>query len=146
MQGTSSEARERDVVLTPFRPRVVGPGRRERTYLASLAERERALVAARADAERLARELELAERVERGTQRRMDRLEGEVAREREATQRSEEAQKRLLLALGAVQRENELLRQRVAALAAPAALRLKAPEPAPRGWRRLFTRARAPRA
>ena len=103
------EAQERVFVLPPARPRVIGPGRREQGYREQIlrleAERQRADL----ERGRLAQELEWSARVERGSVRRSERLEGEL-------RASEEAQKRLLLALGAVQRENELLRQKVAAL------------------------------
>jgi hypothetical protein len=129
---------ERVVELVPQAPKVIGPGRRERAYQQRISELALQETRAREAAERLARELSVAERVERGTQRRIERLEDRSEREREALQRSEEAQKRLLLALGAVQRENELLRERVLALEAAPVARLAAPEPPPRGVRGLF--------
>jgi hypothetical protein len=129
---------ERVVELVPQAPKVVGPGRREREYQQRIAALARQEAQAREAAERLARELAVAEKVERGTQRRIDRLEDTVGREREAFQRSEEAQKRLLLALGAVQRENELLRERVLALQAASTPRLEAPGQRARGLGGLF--------
>ncbi|MCY3002665.1 MAG: hypothetical protein NTV21_12755 [Planctomycetota bacterium] len=129
---------ERIVELQPQAPKVVGPGRRERAYQERIVELALGEAHAKEAAERLARELAVAERVERGTQRRIDRLEDSVQREREAFQRSEEAQKRLLLALGAVQRENELLRERVLALQAASAPRLEAPQAPEKGRRGLF--------
>ncbi|MBM3989510.1 MAG: hypothetical protein FJ298_00735 [Planctomycetes bacterium] len=142
------ESGERVYELPAARPRVVGPGRREQGYLDQIerlearrvqAERERE--AAQAQRQRLAGELEWSARVERGSVRRAERLEGEL-------RTSEEAQKRLLLALGAVQRENELLRQRVDALSAGPIQQLEArggrpakPVRAPRSlWQRLFGR------
>lgn len=105
------------------RPRVVGPGRRERAYLDRIGQLEARLVADRAGRaaeakrlERLASELSASERVERGCQRHIDRLEKRLDDERSRTERSEAVQKRLLVALGALQRENELLRERLAAL------------------------------
>lgn len=133
-----SNVGEKIVELLPQAPKVVGPGRRERAYQRRIVELGLGEAQAKAAAERLARELAVAEKVERGTQRRIDRLEDSVEREREALQRSEEAQKRLLLALGAVQRENELLRERVLALQAAAAPRLEAPPAPAKGLRGLF--------
>jgi len=142
------ETRERVYELPAGRPRVVGPGRREQGYLEQIerleaqrtqAERERE--AAEAQRLRLAGELEWSARVERGSVRRAERLEDEL-------RTSEEAQKRLLLALGAVQRENELLRRRVDALSASPVPQLEAgsgrrtgPASSPRTlWQRLFGR------
>lgn len=89
--------------------RVVGPGRRERGYLERLAALEAELARER-------RALEAAELLERGSTRRLDRLE--------------EQRGRLLVTLGALQRENELLRSHLAL-------------PAPRRsiWDRLLRRA-----
>ncbi|MBK7877248.1 MAG: hypothetical protein IPJ77_16145 [Planctomycetes bacterium] len=103
------------------RPRVVGPGRKEREYLARAAELERELA-------RRARELELAALCERGTRRAADRLERRLAEREAETARLDAEQKRLLVALGALQRENELLRERLALTEGPrAAARLPAP-------------------
>jgi len=137
--STMGEAPARElatVVLTPVRR--VGPGRLERGYQARIAELERAEREAALAAERARGELEVAARLERGLQRLVDRQEErlEVASSRE---------KRLALALGAVQRENELLRQRLE-LAGGAQARLPAARRAPtrgprRGlWSRLFGR------
>jgi hypothetical protein len=112
------DAIEREYELQPTPPRVVGPGRREQAYLDKIARLERREEEAANEAERLARELVWAERVERGTQRRVERIEAEFERVRAAAEQSEQAQKRLLLALGALQRDNEHLRQQVAALGA----------------------------
>lgn len=120
------DAIERKYELQPAPPRVVGPGRREQAYLDKIARLERREQEASVAAERLARELVWAERVERGTQRRVERVEAEFERVREAAAKSEEAQKRLLLALGALQRDNEHLRQQVAALGAAATPKLGA--------------------
>ncbi|MCC7013458.1 MAG: hypothetical protein IT454_12915 [Planctomycetes bacterium] len=130
--------------LTPA-PRVVGPGRRERAYLERTAELERAQAEAARALERLTRELDIAERIERGSARLVDRLEAAVAGERELKLRAEEAQKRLLLALGAVQRDNQALRSEVARLEARARA-LPEPLARPRGLARLFSRRSAPRA
>lgn len=131
-----ADVEERVYELPAARPRVVGPGRREQGYREQIlrleAERARAL----AEQARLGEQLEWSGRVERGSQRRAERLEGEL-------RASEEAQKRLLLALGAVQRENELLRQRVDALAAAPVAQLESGArgraKAPRSfWKRVF--------
>lgn len=124
-----AESGEPVVELVPVaRPRVVGPGRKERAYLARQAELERELA-------RRAREIELAGLCERGAQRAADRLERALADRTAESARLEADGKRLLVALGALQRENELLRERlglaegpraVAALPAPVA-RPKAP-------------------
>jgi chromosome segregation ATPase len=127
------EARRREAV-----PRVVGPGRRERSYL----ERIETLQVQRASDERrlarLAGELEASERVERGCQKHIDRLEKRLDDERSRTREAEAVQKRLLVALGAVQRENELLREQLAA-------HLSLPGVASRPAARLAGRLREPR-
>ena len=106
-------------------PRVVGPGRRERAYQGECRRLESDLEAARAawraqsaETAQKERELALLERVERGCQRHLDRLEGKVA---VAGQQKD----RLILALGGLQRENELLRaelERLVLGASPIAL------------------------
>ena len=127
---------ERVYELPAARPRVVGPGRREQGYREQILRLEAERARAVAEQARLGEQLEWSGRVERGSQRRAERLEGEL-------RASEEAQKRLLLALGAVQRENELLRQRVDALAAAPVAQLEAGvrgrAKAPRSfWKRVF--------
>jgi hypothetical protein len=123
--------------------RRVGPGRIERGYLARIEgleterraedERRRALELSLA---RARGEIELAGRLERGLQRLLDRQE-------ERLELSAQREKRLALALGAVQRENELLRARLELPAAPPPAlppRLTA-RTQPRGWwSRLFGR------
>ena len=101
---------EREVEIQPA-PRVVGPGRRERAYLARVASLER--------------EIETVSLVERGSARRLDRMERKLAATREAAlaahAAAEQREKRLILALGALQRESEILREKLAlALPAPA--------------------------
>ena len=92
-------------------PRVVGPGRRERSYQRRVDALERDLGSVQGQAlvlvERVRareRELELAERVERGSQRRQDRLEERLVV-------AEQHKSQLLLTMGALQRENEALRK-----------------------------------
>src|SRR5262249_15600946 len=97
-------AAERIYEIVPA-PRVVGPGRKERAYLEKLAA--------------LGRELEAAALVERGSGRRLDRMERKLAAVREAASALEQKEHRLILALGAVQRENELLRERLVLALAP---------------------------
>ncbi len=112
-------------------PRVVGPGRRERTYLARVTELER--------------EVELAGLVERGSVRRLDKLEGALDEQRREAQALAQREKRMVLALGALQRENELLHERLALASRPplALARARAAAQArDRGfWSKLFTRA-----
>jgi len=143
-------------VLQPFvagtSPRVVGPGRRERGYLKRLEA-----LGGLADTNRIrARELELelrhsqraletSQRVERGCQRRLDRMEDRLERRETQLDEAHRAHKRLSLALGAVQREVELLRARLALAAegqAQAPERLTARRPRSL-WERLTGRARA---
>lgn len=126
--------------------RRVGPGRLERGYLArieALEDARRAELERRREVElQLQRShgaLDLAGRLERGLQRLLDRQE---VRLETAAQR----EKRLALALGAVQRENELLRRQLELGAAPAAPALLPPRREARAsarrslWTRLFSR------
>ena len=137
--GLSAGARggaESAGVLHPARPRRVGPGRIERGWEERLRTSE---ARARRGDELLAgreRELELARRLERGAQRRLDRQEAALAEERARVERAGQRERRLILALGALQRENELLRERLELAAAPAP-RLPAPRAsASVGWSR----------
>lgn len=99
-----------DIVLRPTPPRVIGPGRRERSYRSRITDLETDL--ARSYTQRTAlshrlvvqeRELHVAQRIERGCQRRIDRLE-------ERVDRTEQQKARLILTLGGLQKENEQLR------------------------------------
>ncbi len=108
-------------------PRVVGPGRLERRYIARQAELESELDAARLATASSQRELELAQLLERGAGRRLDKLDAQLERERAQ-------QKRLLVTMGAMGQELQALRARVALLAAPA------PEPRRSIFARLFAR------
>ena len=85
------------------RPRVTGPGRLERRYQARIEELEGREEELSHSLEETRREVELAALVERGSSRMLDKLE-------EKLERSKEQGNRLLVALGALQRENELLR------------------------------------
>ena len=143
-------------MLKPFvsgtGPRVVGPGRRERGYLkrlealSGLAERnhERARELER-ELRHSNRALETSQRVERGCQRRLDRMEQRLERRETELGEAHRAHKRLSLALGAVQREVELLRERLALAPQEQARALeRGADKRPRGlWARLVERARA---
>jgi hypothetical protein len=107
--------------------RVVGPGRKERRYLERQQELESALAAERSERLESERELELAQLIERGASRRLDKVEDQLEQERGQ-------QKRLLLAMGAMQQELQGLRARVAQLSAPV------PAPRPGLFARLFGR------
>lgn len=98
----------------PGAARIVGPGRREIAYLARVSGLEARLQEVEATRASQSRALEAAALVDRGNSRRMDRLEGALGREREVVRALEQREKRWVLALGALQRENELLRERLA--------------------------------
>ena len=136
----SPPPRLREVVIRPepaARPgaaRVVGPGRRERGYLERISALagELTLEGERRDGlrhvlEQRTAELDTSLRVERGCQRRIDRLEERIDRERERLAQAERQHKRLALALGALQRENEWLRERIELTGAARQDRLEAP-------------------
>jgi len=100
--------------------RIIGPGRKERSYRERIDELDLALGGVRG-------ELETARLVERGSQRLIDRVEADLGRQRDETRTLRQAQARLALGLGVVQSENEALRsenealhRRVALLDAPA--------------------------
>jgi hypothetical protein len=123
--GNGPKPEPADATLRPRPPaagaraRVVGPGRRERHYLESLERLQAQRAADERRAERLAAELATAERVERGCQKHIDRLEQRLDDERRRTHEAEGVQKRLLVVLGALQRENQLLRARLDELPGP---------------------------
>jgi hypothetical protein len=131
------ESGERVVVIVPHAPdapgrpapRVVGPGRRELAYLARVAELER--------------EVDLASLVERGSTRRLDRMEGALDEKRREAEALAQREKRMILALGALQRENEILHERLALASRPRPALERARAPArkhARGfWSKLFT-------
>jgi hypothetical protein len=100
----------------------VGPGRLERRYRERVSDLEQALGREADRAGGLARQLEASQLVERGSQRLLDRLEALARDERSAREALEQREKRLILCLGGLQRENELLRERLA-LAGPGARR-----------------------
>jgi hypothetical protein len=120
--------------LRPDSVRIVGPGRRERGYQAQLAALQSSL-------ETRDRELEAASLVERGSARRLDRMERKLEAVREATVALEQKEHRLILALGGLQRENELLREKLALSAGASATpkltagsRRARPVPQKRSW------------
>jgi len=126
-------------VLLPVPPpasrglRVSGPGRKERDYLRAVRELEVEVERRASALATLRREKAVAELVERGTGRWADRIERELDTTRQQASR-------LLVTLGALQRENEGLRRALGA--ARAASRLEAPvRSAPHPWwRRLAGR------
>lgn len=143
------ESGEPIVVIVPHRSpaRVVGPGRRERAYLVRVADLEAALGEAEATRSAQARALELAALVDRGAARRMDKLEGALGEQRREVQALNQRENRWILALGALQRENELLRERFALASRPALLgRPRARAPRQGFWAALVERVRGSRA
>jgi hypothetical protein len=134
--GTDASSGEPAVELVPRESapalRVVGPGRRERAYLRQISELGAELHALDAAQSEAARELRVARLVERGAGRWMDRMDREL-------ERSRQQGNRLLVALGASQRETAQLREELAA--ARARIRSLAPAPPvrrPARWRRLL--------
>lgn len=113
----------RVVELVPHRPplRVVGPGRLERGYQRRLAELQERLEEAEGGRCALAGELELAQLVERGSQRYLDRVERSLGDARRELSGARGVERRLCAAMGALQRENELLRLERSRLLAPVA-------------------------
>ena len=95
-------------------PRVVGPGRRELAYRARIERLEGELVRGGERRARLARRLETSQRLERGCQALLDRMEARAQADRGERRALEQRERRLVLALGALQRENELLQERLA--------------------------------
>jgi len=116
---------EKTVELVPRGPRVVGPGRRERAYLEQLDALRRRLARTAERAHHVERELDTSQRLERGCQRLIDRMENGWSQDRERLDAAQAQQKRLILAMGALQKENELL-QRKLELAAAEPARLAA--------------------
>ena len=94
-------------------PKVVGPGRRERGYLARLSNLEERLSKEAESRRHAERELDTSQRLERGCQRLIDRIEDRWSEDRDRLSLAEAQQKRMILALGALQRENEVLRERL---------------------------------
>jgi hypothetical protein len=138
LEHTLGELRALEIVPTPP-PRIVGPGRRERDYLKRVARLEDLLQYERERQRLLHRELEASVQVERGAQRRLDRVEDRL-------DKSQQRERRLATLVGALQRDNELLRQRVLELETAAQVLLPAStSPARPGfWARLFGGAAEP--
>lgn len=88
----------------PSTPRVVGPGRLELRYRARIAALERSL--------------ETAHLVERGSGRRLDRIERELAAARTGLEEARQLERRLLVSMGALASENAALRTELARLRA----------------------------
>lgn len=130
------------VELLPATPpahlRVTGPGRREREYRTRIADLYQDLGTARTELAESHRSLEVAQLVERGTSRLLDRLENDLAARADEIERIRQQGHRLLVTLGALQRENAGLRAELDRLRDLPAL----PEPRRRRrWGRLLGRA-----
>jgi len=115
----------------PQELKVVGPGRKERAYKEKIhtLEHEAALND---------RALETATLIERGSKHLMDRMERQLDSSDEALERERAASRRVCVMLGALQHENEVMREELAAARAQLA-QLEAPRPK-RLWRRLLGR------
>jgi septal ring factor EnvC (AmiA/AmiB activator) len=110
--------------------RVVGPGRVERDHRRRIAELEIEVQAADRRSEALEtaldlayKDLESAQLLERGSQRLCDRLEAELDRARAERDDLRQSERRLSALVGALQRENELLQERLSPPQLPAARR-----------------------
>lgn len=112
-------------------PRVVGPGRRERTYITRLENLQERLAGATEEHVQIKRELDTSVRLERGCQRLIDRMEVSWSEDRGRLDETQRQQKRLILSMGALQRENELLQERLELAAAPLERLAEAPAPEP---------------
>ncbi len=110
---------------------MVGPGRKERSYLAQIAALEGGLADLDRRGAELEASLEVAQLLERGTGRLVDRLEASSAAARAAEEAARQQANRLLVALGALQAENEQIRGQLAT-----AVRPQVAAPARGGWRR----------
>ena len=109
--------------------KVVGPGRRERAYQEKIQTLEH-------EAGLNVRALETASLIERGSRNLMDRMERQLDSSDEALERERAASRRVCVMLGALQHENEVMREELNSARAQLA-RLEAPRPK-RLWRRLL--------
>ena len=110
---------------------VVGPGRKERDYRDRIHTLEQ-------QAQVTEHALETASLIERGSRNLMDRMERQLDSSDEALERERAASRRVCVMLGALQRENEVMREELNAARAQLA-RLEDPRPK-RLWRRLLGR------
>lgn len=108
--GETDPGGEPVVLLRPRAPRVVGPGRRERAYQLRIAGLESEREAAGEAQTALQAEVEMARLVERGTDRLVDRLERSLEQGQAELDEVRSQGHRLMVALGALQRENRTLR------------------------------------
>jgi hypothetical protein len=131
--------------------KLVGPGRRERAYLERVAaleeerDRSRAQCTEIADrAKKMEAELDLVSLLERGAERRLNRAERELARSQAQVREIEQREHRLILALGALQNENQRLGAELARLETAQRRALGSGERIPArssgGWRALLSR------
>ena len=91
--------------------KVTGPGRRERDYQVRITDLEHAAQKSAREIDARKRELEMAALVERGSSRLVTRVEGELGLIRQERDHLRQQGQRLVLTLGALQREAELLRK-----------------------------------
>lgn len=108
--GETDSSGEPVVLLRPGEARVVGPGRRERGYQRRIAGLESEREAAGRARDTLQAEMEVALLVERGAHRLLDRLERSLEQEKVELGEVRSQGHRLMVALGALQRENRALR------------------------------------
>ena len=108
--GATDSSGEPVVLLQPGGPRVVGPGRRERTYQDRIAGLETEHEAASQSQAALEAQVEMARLVERGTSRLVDRLERSLEQGQAELGEVRSQGHRMMVALGALQRENRALR------------------------------------
>ncbi len=116
---------------SPVDLKIVGPGRRERVYQDRIRSLEK-------EASVNERALETASLMERGSRNLMDRMERQLESSEEALDSERAASRRVCVMLGALQRENEVIREELTAARAQLA-QLEAPRPK-RLWRRLLGR------
>jgi len=107
--GQTDPGGEPVVLLRPATPRVVGPGRRERTYQDRIADLQAENEAVGRAQVKLQAEVEVSRLVERGTGRLVDRLERSLEQGQAELGEVRSQGHRLMVALGALQRENRVL-------------------------------------